>query len=82
MLRKTFQAAWVVCGYMDWHHMSIYDPELHTQKALDLHDAQAVLSDVFKQCGAGSFSPQRCRMFEWQIQVGENQDMGEIELPC
>lgn len=57
---RIFQAAWISCGYVQWNEFP--NP---VDIPVEIEDARKAL-DVFGNLGGGT--PQRCRVFEWQIQ--------------
>eukprot|EP00438_Fugacium_kawagutii_P017349 Skav229819 [mRNA] locus=scaffold567:437535:446872:- [translate_table: standard] len=67
MERSIFQAAWLVCGYFPKEHFSIYDTSLNPAD-MDVKKCEEKLSDAFAICGKGPWSPQRCTVYEWQLQ--------------
>ena len=64
--RRVFQAAWVVCGYVDQASMVASG---HPIELPSLNEAQNLLDEQFKQYGLAN-TPQRCTCFEWQLQAG------------
>ncbi|CAK9114704.1 Uncharacterized protein (Fragment), partial [Durusdinium trenchii] len=70
--QKVFQSAWLLCGYFGEEHFAKYQGSGVSSVTFD--DAMKILSSPF---GPLKGTPQRCTVFEWQVQVesGEWQSM-------
>lgn len=64
MEKRVFQAAWISCGYKTW---ADFAATTEASPEITVEDARLIL-DVFGKLGG---TPQRCTMYEWQIQPKE-----------
>lgn len=62
--QKVFQSAWLLCGYFGEEHFAKYQGSGVSSVTFD--DAMKILSSPF---GPLKGTPQRCTVFEWQVQA-------------
>jgi len=65
--RKTFESAWLICGFFSPEHFEAFrglEPGITSlEDAKSFHDPSGVLEG-----SSLSFMPQNCTAYEWQIQ--------------